>query len=162
MVVDCHHVACGVCVVTEKKSKLGKRSSNFHWVRGRISAPENTKKNPWLFSSLGYVSNQIFISFQKHTVWQPGPCTVCTCEDPIVLCETIRCTDPSCDYDSGEYLQISADSCCPECVPQLSACSYQDRSIPVCLLLLIVSSCPLPLTPVVNGEGGVYWFEVFP
>ncbi|KAL4240406.1 Extracellular matrix protein fras1 [Mactra antiquata] len=66
----------------------------------------------------------------KHTVWQPGPCTVCTCDDPIILCETIRCTDPDCDYDKGEYLQISADSCCPECAAKLSSCTYQQQTIP--------------------------------
>ncbi|KAL3876627.1 hypothetical protein ACJMK2_034445 [Sinanodonta woodiana] len=68
--------------------------------------------------------------YMKHTVWQPNACTVCTCEDPIVLCETIRCTDPKCDFKKGEYLQISADGCCPECVPKLTSCQHQQQIIP--------------------------------
>ena len=57
---------CGcvcVCILKKKKKKkifffffeignfffkLGKKSPKSHWERGRISAPEDTKKNLWL------------------------------------------------------------------------------------------------------------------
>ena len=31
----------------KKKIEIGKKSPKSHWERGRISAPEDTKKNPW-------------------------------------------------------------------------------------------------------------------
>ena len=44
MVVDCHQVACVVCVVTESKIlKKKKKSPNFIWDRGKISATEKKK-----------------------------------------------------------------------------------------------------------------------
>ena len=33
--------------------KLGKKSPKSHWERGRISAPEDTKKNPWYYPFFG-------------------------------------------------------------------------------------------------------------
>ena len=40
-------VWCGVCVIFFFFFfKLGKKSPKSHWERGRISAPEETKKNP--------------------------------------------------------------------------------------------------------------------
>ena len=33
--------------------KLGKKSPKSHWERGRISAPEDTKKNPWFANNKG-------------------------------------------------------------------------------------------------------------
>ena len=41
----------------------------------------------------------------------------------------------------GEYLQIPADSCCPECVPKLSSCSYQDSTISVCIYRSFFAFC---------------------
>lgn len=32
-------------------------------------------------------------------------------------------------------MQISADSCCPECATNKSSCIYQDQNIPVSILI---------------------------
>ncbi|KAL5018410.1 hypothetical protein ScPMuIL_004132 [Solemya velum] len=68
--------------------------------------------------------------YMNHTLWLPEPCTICTCQDPVTVCEPIRCRDPRCNFSKGEYLQISADGCCPECVEHLSPCQYEGRLIP--------------------------------
>ncbi|ESO99609.1 hypothetical protein LOTGIDRAFT_173674 [Lottia gigantea] len=63
-------------------------------------------------------------------VWSPESCKICTCHDPVVFCEPIRCSDPQCDYRKGEHLEIKANECCPSCVGHLKPCSFQGQSIP--------------------------------
>lgn len=41
---------------------------------------------------------QIFIIFQNHTLWLPDSCTICSCLDPVSVCESVRCLNPNCFY----------------------------------------------------------------
>ncbi|KAK3090989.1 hypothetical protein FSP39_016284, partial [Pinctada imbricata] len=66
----------------------------------------------------------------NHTLWLPNHCTICTCVDPVSVCEQVRCLSPNCDFRRGEYLQVPSDGCCPECVPHLTPCQYQSQTIP--------------------------------
>ncbi|XP_041364238.1 collagen alpha-1(II) chain-like [Gigantopelta aegis] len=68
-------------------------------------------------------------SYLNNTVWQPDSCSICTCEDPVVICENIQCIDPHCNFKQGEHLQIPAGGCCPVCVGQLSPCRFEGQSV---------------------------------
>ncbi|XP_069123568.1 extracellular matrix organizing protein FRAS1-like [Argopecten irradians] len=67
--------------------------------------------------------------YMNHTLWLPDDCTICTCQDPITVCEQVRCTTPKCKFSKGEYLQIPSDDCCPECVQQLLPCQHQGQTV---------------------------------
>lgn len=43
------------------------------------------------------VINHFFLYFQRNTLWSPDQCSICTCEDPVVMCEDVRCSSPNCD-----------------------------------------------------------------
>ncbi|XP_063446817.1 extracellular matrix organizing protein FRAS1-like [Mytilus trossulus] len=46
------------------------------------------------------------------------------------MCENVRCSSPNCDSKKGEYLQIPAEGCCPECVRRMSPCQYESQTTP--------------------------------
>ncbi|VDI42839.1 Hypothetical predicted protein [Mytilus galloprovincialis] len=69
-------------------------------------------------------------TYKRNTLWSPNSCSICTCEDPVVMCENVRCSSPNCDSKKGEYLQIPAEGCCPECVRRMSPCQYESQTTP--------------------------------
>lgn len=52
----------------------------------------------------------------------PNQCTICTCQDPVSMCEDVRCTSPYCHFFKVKYHsgfnpvsdQISAKSLLPD------------------------------------------------
>ncbi|XP_048248290.1 extracellular matrix organizing protein FRAS1-like isoform X2 [Haliotis rufescens] len=68
--------------------------------------------------------------YLNNTVWQPDSCTVCTCQDPVAVCEGIKCMDPKCDSRRGEQLQFPAGACCPVCVGRMAPCQMNGQSVP--------------------------------
>ncbi|CAG5116317.1 unnamed protein product, partial [Candidula unifasciata] len=34
----------------------------------------------------------------QFNFWQPNLCTVCTCNDPVAVCEPVVCKEPKCGY----------------------------------------------------------------
>ncbi|XP_061195210.1 extracellular matrix organizing protein FRAS1-like [Saccostrea echinata] len=66
--------------------------------------------------------------YMNHTLWLPDLCTICTCLDPVSVCENVRCLNPNCFYAKGEYLQIPHDGCCPECVGTLAPCRQDSKT----------------------------------
>ncbi|XP_071953706.1 extracellular matrix organizing protein FRAS1-like [Antedon mediterranea] len=65
----------------------------------------------------------------NFSVWTTDPCTVCSCQDSIVLCKNIQCSDPGCDFQRGEKLRIAPNNCCPECASNSGSCQYNGEII---------------------------------
>ncbi|MEQ2283330.1 hypothetical protein AMECASPLE_010161 [Ameca splendens] len=63
---------------------------------------------------------------KNNTSWRPQSCQECTCYSDVAICRPISCPNPQCDFQRGEFLRISANKCCPECVssPQ-DSCQYE-------------------------------------
>ncbi|KAK7498552.1 hypothetical protein BaRGS_00010212, partial [Batillaria attramentaria] len=68
--------------------------------------------------------------YANHSVWQPSPCTLCTCDDPVPVCETIQCVDPKCDYARGQQLQLPDKGCCPVCADVRRPCQFKGQPVP--------------------------------
>ncbi|XP_060542993.1 extracellular matrix organizing protein FRAS1 [Pantherophis guttatus] len=68
------------------------------------------------------------LSFENNTVWKPDSCQECGCHGDIVLCEAVACRDPRCNFEKEEILQISPNSCCPECAERTEGfCEYEGQ-----------------------------------
>lgn len=59
---------------------------------------DNTLINSYWYKSPITGNFQIFIIFQNHTLWLPDSCTICSCLDPVSVCESVRCLNPNCFY----------------------------------------------------------------
>ncbi|XP_074647711.1 extracellular matrix organizing protein FRAS1-like [Tubulanus polymorphus] len=54
--------------------------------------------------------------YRNLTVWRMDPCTMCKCDSPNPVCESVRCRATRlCNISKGDYLHIPADQCCPVC-----------------------------------------------
>ena len=53
--------------------------------------------NQFYIQRSSLVINHFFLYFQRNTLWSPDQCSICTCEDPVVMCEDVRCSSPNCD-----------------------------------------------------------------
>lgn len=45
-----------------------------------------------------YLYTWLCLCLQNHTLWLPDSCTICTCLDPVSVCENVRCLNPNCFY----------------------------------------------------------------
>ncbi|XP_070544831.1 extracellular matrix organizing protein FRAS1-like [Ptychodera flava] len=62
----------------------------------------------------------------NSTIWQTDPCSICSCQNDVAICERIQCQVPSCQFDKGRGFQILPNQCCPECVNNQGSCEYKD------------------------------------
>ncbi|KAK7111112.1 hypothetical protein V1264_010798 [Littorina saxatilis] len=68
--------------------------------------------------------------YSNQSIWQLTRCKVCTCDDPVPVCQNMHCRDPRCDYSSGQQLQVVDDECCPVCVDMGRPCLFQGQPVP--------------------------------
>uniref|UniRef100_A0A8C5KIY7 Fraser extracellular matrix complex subunit 1 n=1 Tax=Jaculus jaculus TaxID=51337 RepID=A0A8C5KIY7_JACJA len=65
---------------------------------------------------------------QDATIWKPDSCQNCRCHGDIVICKPVVCRNPQCAFEKGEVLQITANQCCPECVPRTpGSCRHEEK-----------------------------------
>ncbi|XP_076458587.1 LOW QUALITY PROTEIN: extracellular matrix organizing protein FRAS1-like [Babylonia areolata] len=68
--------------------------------------------------------------YANRSVWQPSPCDLCSCHDPVPVCQRVQCHDPLCNYSNGEQLQTLKEECCPVCVQVGKHCTFQGHAVP--------------------------------